>query len=142
MPNPTISAAQLKAVAQHYELPWPPPKEVAEIERARKAAMLRHHPDRGGTAEAAQQVNQWFDLVRAIREGKVGVAQRPPGVPGMPGMPGGVRFEIPMVELVNAIFQGRPIPPPRVQAEQAGTGDGDFVFRVHFDFGGPRRGSS
>lgn len=140
MPTPAVSAAQLKAVAQRYDLPWPPPTDATEIERARKAAMLKHHPDRGGSAEAAQQVNQWFDLIRAVREGKMRVVR--PAPPGARGVPGGVQFEIPVVEIMNAIFRGRPIPPPRVKADSpAGSADGDFVFRVFFDFG-DRRGNS
>lgn len=133
MPQQTVKASDLKAVAQHYGLPWPPPKQVEDLERARKEAMLRHHPDRGGSAEDAQRVNQWFDAIRGVREGKIAVIQ--PGQPH-PRRPG-IRVEIPISPILRSIMTGAPIPPP-AKADTAGneSESGDFVFRVFFDLGG------
>jgi hypothetical protein len=126
-----VNADQLKAVAQHYKLPWPPPKKVEELERARKEAMLRHHPDRGGAPEAAQHINQWFDVVRAVREGRA-VVGRPR--PGMVTQVPGVRVEIPFSRILETIMNKQP---PTVKAEVKPSDDGsDFVFRVFFDFSG------
>jgi hypothetical protein len=132
MPGPeVVNANQLKAIAQHYELPWPPPTKVKELEAARKEAMLRHHPDRGGSADAAAHINQWFDAVRAVREGRAVVGRPRIGItPQTPGF----QFEIPFSRILETILNGK-ASPPTVKAEIKPSDDGqDFVFRVFFDF--------
>lgn len=128
-----LDAEQLKAAARQYGLPWPPPRQIDEIERARKEAMLRYHPDRGGSPDAAQRINAWCDAVRAVREKRAVVGRR--RVPQVAG-PRGFQFEIPFGQILETIMRGQPVPPPTVRAEVKPSDNGeDFVFRINFDFG-------
>lgn len=80
MPVP-ISEKQLVTVAGKYKLPWPPPRDLEEIKRMYRAAMLKHHPDKGGSAEAAQEINLWHDCARGLLDGTLRPVQRRPIVP-------------------------------------------------------------
>jgi len=77
MSGQLAQARDLLAIATEYGLPWPP-KDPASVKRAYHAAMLQHHPDRGGTVEAAAKINHWQDCALALLEGRFVESLPPP----------------------------------------------------------------
>lgn len=59
-PHRGISEAEALAI-----LELPANASVADIKAAHRRQMSRHHPDRGGTVEQAQRINQAKDLLLA-----------------------------------------------------------------------------
>ena len=77
MSGQVIQEKDLVAIAVEYGLPWPP-KDRASVKQAYRAAMLKHHPDRGGTAAAASKINHWQDCALALLDGRLVKAQPHP----------------------------------------------------------------
>lgn len=60
----------MATTAIEFGLPWPLPKDPAALKRAYRAAMLQHHPDRGGATGDAERINRWYACAQAILDGR------------------------------------------------------------------------
>jgi len=109
---------ELQRTSQKYNLPWPFPKDAEVVKKAYQAAMMKHHPDKGGTVEDAQAINRWHEIATAFLEGRLRPAPRSP----MPGMWGPT---VPFTGTTNAANNNA-----TTSAADVGWSWGGFVVRI------------